>query len=114
MGIKVTVYAYTEEMERLRSFYAAALGVTPEDQGDWQPFALDGGSFALHAVVSGAGRDLQQFSVSFEVDDIEAAIARCQSAGATVVEGIVDQEFGRIATLEDPDGRKFDMIQYGA
>ncbi len=113
MNVKVTVYAYTEEMERLRSFYSAALGVTPEDQGDWQPFELAGGSFALHGVPSGAGRDLQRFSVSFEVDDIDAAIARCVSAGATIIEGIVDQEFGRIATLEDPDGRRFDVIQHG-
>lgn len=111
MAMKMTVYVYTAELERMRAFYEAAFGVRPADHGDWQPFALGGGTFALHALSDAAGQNAQRFNVSFEVEDIETAVGRFEQAGANVLRGVADEAFGRRALLEDPEGRTFEVMQ---
>jgi len=107
----MNVYVYTEEMEKLQSFYEAALGVKPQDYGDWKPFTLASTStFALHAK-----RELEDrppgFNFSIEVDDIDAALARCEAHGARVLQGVSDESFGKRAVIEDPDGRTLYLVQ---
>ena len=111
MGTKMTVYVYTEDLERMRRFYERSLGVNPTDYGDWQPFDLGGARFALHGVKDGEARDLQRYNLSFDVDDIEAAVARFDAQGATVLRGVADEAFGKRAFLQDPDGRTFELVQ---
>ncbi len=107
---RITVVVYTEDLEKLLDFYEAALGVKPEDHGDWRPFNLAAGTFALHE--GGAPADQpQSFHVSIEVDDIDAALARCEAHGARVLEGVSDEAFGRRAVIEDPDGHRLYLFQ---
>lgn len=108
----MTVYVYTPELERMRRFYEGAFGVTPVDHGDWQPFTLDGATFALHRMNDPSNQDAQRFHVTFDVDDIEAAVARFEAAGAKVLRGIADEAFGKRAFLQDPDGRAFEVVQH--
>ena len=61
MSVRLTVYVYTADLERLRRFYAAGLGVEPGAQhGNWLPFELGGATFALHGVSEPDDRDLQR------------------------------------------------------
>ena len=106
---RMTVYVYTQELEKLRDFYEAALGVKPQDDGDWQPFNLDASTFAVHG--SGALKDQRSFNVQIDVDDIDAALARCEAHGARVLQGVSDEVFGKRAVIEDPDGRTLYLVQ---
>ena len=106
----MTVYVYTQELEKLRNFYQEVFGVQPADHGDWQPFALDGGTFAVHG--RGAPEDQpRSFNVQIDVDDIDAALARCEAQGAKVLQGVSDEAFGKRAVIEDPDGRTLYLVQ---
>ncbi|MCH7617853.1 MAG: VOC family protein [Chloroflexi bacterium] len=107
---RLTVAVYTENLEKLLDFYEAALGVKPQGHGDWRPFNLAVSTFAVHA--GGAPEDHPSgFNVSIEVDDIDAALARCEAHGARVLEGVSDEAFGRRAVIEDPDGRTLQLLQ---
>lgn len=49
---------------------------------------------------------------SMEVEDIDAAVGRCQTAGATVSVPIVESRPGvRIAMVEDPEGNTIEFIE---
>ena len=112
MSVSLTVYVYTSEFARLSDFYRGGLGLKPdEQQGNWLPFALPRATFALHAAAP--GDEPHAVNYSFGVEDIEATVARFEAAGAKVLRGVADESFGRRATLEDPDGRVFEIVQYG-
>ena len=112
MGAKLTVDAYTTDVDRLRQFYEAGLGVKPAGQsGHWLPWSLSGATFALHGTEGEPSPDLlQRWNLSFEVDDIDAAVARFEGRGAKVLRGVADVEFGREAVLQDLEGRTFWLI----
>ncbi len=114
MSVGMTAYVYTKDLERMRQFYEGALGVKAAPQGDWLPFDLGGATFALHGVSADLDRDLKRFNVSFEVDDIDAAVERFREQGAKVLQGVADETFGKRAVLQDPDGRTFDLLQHQA
>ncbi len=107
---RLTDHVYTEDLEKLLDIYDAALGVQPEEHGDWRPFNLAASVFALHAGTPPEDQP-QSFNVSIEVDDIDAALARCEAHGARVLEGVSDEAFGRRAVIEDPDGRTLHLVQ---
>ena len=113
MTVSMTVYVYTPELAHLREFYQEVFGVQPADHGDWQPFALDGGTFALHALRDDSAGKPQQFQVTINVDDIEEAVARFESNGGTILQGVADEAFGKRALVQDPDGRQLEITQQG-
>jgi hypothetical protein len=47
------------------------------------------------------------WSIYWEVDDVDAAVARVSELGGSVVEGGRDTPYGRLATVEDPLGAQF-------
>ncbi|MCI0886138.1 MAG: VOC family protein [Chloroflexi bacterium] len=107
---RMTVSVYTEDLDKMLDFYEAVLGVKPQDHGDWRPFNLARSTFSVHA--GGAPEDHPPgFSVSIEVDDIDAALAQCEAHGARVLEGVSDEAFGRRAVIEDPDGHTLHLLQ---
>lgn len=111
MSTTLTVYVLTPDLDRMRRFYEEALGVKAGAQsGNWVPFNIGAATFALHA--AGPENDMERFNVSFGVDDIDAAVKRFDEQGATVLRGVADETFGRMATLQDPDGRAFEVVQY--
>lgn len=112
MAVNLTVYVYSNEFGKLSDFYKQGLGVEPDGQhGNWLPFALPRATFALHAAAP--GDEPRAVNYSFGVDDIEETVSRFEAAGAKVLRGVADESFGRKATLEDPDGRVFEVVQYG-
>lgn len=113
MSVNMTVYVVTRDLERMRQFYQEALQVKPAAQeGAWLPFNLGGATFALHAAGSETDEDVRKLNLSFGVDDIDAVVSRFQAQGAKTLRGVADEAFGKMATLEDPDGRVFEVVQY--
>ncbi len=113
MSTTLTVYVVTPDLERMRRFYEEALGVKAGAQsGNWMPFRLAGATFALHAAGNETEEELKRVNLSFGVDDIDGAVARFQARGAQVLRGVADETFGKMATLGDPDGRTFELVQH--
>ena len=113
MGARISVYVYTLDLERMRRFYEGGLGVKPGAQhGNWLPFDLGGGTFALHGARERSAEDLQRVHLTFVVDDIEATVARFQAQGAKVLRGVADEAFGKRAIVEDPEGRTLEIVSH--
>ena len=111
MSATLTVYVVTPDLERMRRFYQEALAAKAgPQQGNWVPFSLGGATFALHA--AGPDDDPLKLSLSFGVDDIDSTVARFEAQGAKILRGVADEAFGKMATLQDPDGRQFEVVQY--
>ena len=108
----ITVYVYTHELEALQRFYEGALGIEPDNYGDWRPVQLARGTFALHAVKEGSGHDVPGFNISFDGDDMDEAVARFEAYGAKILRGVADEAFGKRAVMQDPDGRQFEIVQH--
>ena len=112
MSTTLTAYVVTRELERMRAFYEA-LGLAAEPtEGSWIPFRLGDATFALHGMSGDYANDPQVPNVSFGVDDIHATVARFEAQGAKILRGVTDETFGKMAALQDPDGRTFEVAQY--
>lgn len=112
------VELHVPDPKAAEEFYAAALGWTaqampmgdtdytlfsPQSGGDNREF---GGVWQLEEGNS------PQWLVYFEIDDIDAAVARGAEAGGTVVMPVTDlPDVGRMAWLDDPFGARFALIQ---
>jgi len=49
------------------------------------------------------------WSVYWQVDDVDATVAKVKSLGGTVVDGPTDTPYGRLATVTDPAGAQFKL-----
>ena len=47
----------------------------------------------------------------FGVEDVDAALSTVTRLGGTVLDGPMDSPFGRLATVADPQGASFQIIQ---
>jgi uncharacterized protein len=65
---------------------------------------MDASSFLPEGVGS-------HWSIYWEVDDADAALARVTSLGGSVVAAVEDTPYGRLATAADPSGASFRMRQ---
>ena len=113
MSEKLSVYAYTLELDALRRFYEGGLAIKPAFRsGNWLPFHLGGATFALHGTRDDSHDLSHRFHLSFDVADIGAAVARFEAAGAQVLRGASDEAFGKRAIVQDPDGRQLEIVQH--
>ncbi len=113
------------DLDRSRAFYEDAFGMTagePIVQRDLveQVLKSPGNPFAvtllqyLDARPIAASEGAAAFCVGFYVDDMEAALARAQSAGATLLRGpFWFGETVSYAFLEDPDRHVIEVIYRG-
>ena len=113
MSTRLSVYAYTKDLELTRRFYEGGLRVKPAFQaGDWLPFDIGDATFALHGVQDDARHAMQRFNLSFDVDEIDAVVAHVERQGDRVLRGVTDEAFGKRAILQDPDGRQLEIVQH--
>ena len=125
MNLPLLANIDVDDLESAETFYVAALGLRPHLR-----FGHDGVEFVgvlssiflrRKAAGSAAGdataqtRDYRRHwtpvHLDFVVDDLDAALARALEAGARL-EGQRDDSWGRIATLADPFGHGFCLIQF--
>ena len=50
--------------------------------------------------------------LDFEVDDIESAVERAEAAGAKIEGAVRTSSWGRLATMADPFGHGFCLLQF--
>ncbi len=125
---KVSINIDVDDLEKGVAFYAAALGLTPvhrlgdfavELSGAQAPvFLLQKASatpaFAGGAVVRDYARHWTPVHLDFLVEEIESALARAVSAGASAESAVEAYPWGRMALLADPFGNGFCLIELDA
>lgn len=112
-----TIIVFTEDVSRLRAFYAQVLGLEVIEESEGR-VRLDagGGALALHAIRGpraggeglGSRRADGYLKVAFYAGDVAAARARLVAAGARMDEV---KTFGEISLCDglDPDGSVFQI-----
>ncbi len=111
---------HTRDFEAASAFYGTVLGVevaememgggpsyrTIDINGDQQAGIMDAASFLPEGVPS-------HWTVYYGVDDTDAAIAKAQDLGGSVLRPAEDTPFGRMATIADPMGATFNIVSVG-
>ena len=55
-------------------------------------------------------RSAADWSVYFEVDDVDATLAKAEELGGTIEQPAEDTPYGRLATVLDPTGTRFKLL----
>jgi catechol 2,3-dioxygenase-like lactoylglutathione lyase family enzyme len=98
------VYLYVRDIGRSRSFYRDVLGIPLEGDDQWQEADLGGTRFALHASHEGVGEPSPgTVRVSFEIADVDEALAALAAAGIEAVD-VARADWGSRIEIVDPDG----------
>jgi predicted enzyme related to lactoylglutathione lyase len=125
--MKLLVNVDVDDLERAIAFYANALGLRLERRLFKGMVAEMGGASSniyLLTHPSGSRASLGASSLrtydrhwtpvhlDFETEDIDAAVARAVEAGAKLEGYIQGFAWGRLATLSDPFGHGFCLLQF--
>ena len=99
------------DMDRAVAFYRDGLGLEVAFQTPyWSEMRCGAARIALHPGGDGSRREC---GINFEVDNLEADVARCAAAGG-VIEKAPEHRASQkisIATARDPEGNVFYLVQ---
>ncbi len=108
----------TRDASAARDFYRAVFGWNAEtqesDEGSYTELKRDGTTVAgMYAMGDDVPAEVpSHWRVYFGVQDADAAVARAQKLGGSVVYPVMDFGSGRYAVLADPAGAVFSAIQF--
>lgn len=95
---------YVSDTESSRGFYGGLLGLPVVDEQEWGVL-IQAGSVQLFLHPRHGDQRPQNLEMTFTVDDADAAVADLRSHGVSVVEEVIDREWGdRDGAVTDPDG----------
>ncbi|WP_250153542.1 VOC family protein [Cedecea lapagei] len=103
-----------KNMSAALAFYVGVLGFTKRfENGEPVGFViLRQGESELHLTLQPQHRAAHFPVAHLLVDDIGALFALCQQAGARIVKGLQDKDYGlRTFVFADPDGNRIDVGQ---
>lgn len=107
--------AMVGDFEAGKQFYASAFGFTYEDMSaedmKYAMFSVPGGERPAGGLGLVDAEQQPYWSVTFNVTDTDAAIARATARGAKVLMEPFAFEFGRVAVITGPDGEAFGVIE---
>ncbi len=104
--IAFTVYPVTD-LARARRFYEEGLGlrVSHDFQGHWIEYEIAGGVFAISDMLPNAKPSATDGgSIAFEVDDVDAVVARLVATGGRQTQPAFDTPVCRMGLVLDPEG----------
>lgn len=117
-----SVTIFSEDAKKLAGFYRDDVGleVTTEaeigDEGE-ELYGVEigeGSGFYIvdHSKVKGKNMEPERVIINWETDDIKGDVKKLDSAGVKKVQDIYHmQDYGYIATFEDPEGNYFQLVQ---
>ena len=114
----ITELAFTgtpvTDMKRARAFYEGALGLkaTMESAGGlWVEYEVGGGTLGIGSYSEAWKPSPDGTCVAFEVDNLDAEVARLKAKGVPVPVDVMDTPVCRFAIVCDPDGNKLMLHQ---
>lgn len=121
-GIGIKEAAFTgypsTDIARSRKFYGETLGLAEgmvfehEGKVGWVEFAIPGGHTLAIATANERWKpDPNGGGICFELEDLDAAVAKLVAAGVTIALPIQDFPVCRMALITDPDGNTIALHQ---
>ena len=107
---------HTNDYDRSVAFYRDVFDWDIQSMSDTPEFRYatakrDGEDVVgIYDAAAALGGDSSRWFVYYGVDDADAAVARAEALGATVLGAAQDSPYGRLATLADPTGARFMVI----
>ena len=103
-SIAFIAYA-VKDVAASRRFYEDILGLklTLSPHGDWFEYDLGDTTFVITSADAEHPTPIRGALVAFEVDALDAEVARLRKLGVTIKEDIAESPFCRYATILDPD-----------
>jgi predicted enzyme related to lactoylglutathione lyase len=108
---------WTRQMDAGVAFYRDVLGLplVARHGDDWAEFDVGGVRIALHGTREGHAPPTEGATVVFEVEDLDATIARLRERGVPLVGEVVDVPgTGRFVSFRDPDGNLLQALEPGS
>ena len=109
---------HTRDYDESIDFYREVFGWdthTASDEANFRYTTLGEGDNMLAGIMDASGflpdGAPAAWSIYFEVEDADATIAQAVELGGTVVTPAEDTPYGRLATLTDPTGTTFKLLQ---
>ena len=109
---------HTRSYDDSVAFYRDVFGWdahTASDEPDFRYTTLGEGESSLAGIMDATAFQPEgapaEWSIYFAVEDADATVALATELGATVVQAPEDTPYGRLATLLDPTGTRFKLIQ---
>jgi uncharacterized protein len=109
---------HTRDYDASLAFYRAVFHWDTDTVGDTPDFrytTLGKGDAALAGIMDASGFLPEgvpaHWSVYWETADVDASVAKAVELGGTLVLGVDDTPYGRLATLMDPTGAMFKLRQ---
>ncbi|TVX98579.1 VOC family protein [Paenibacillus cremeus] len=98
---------YSTDAEADRVFIRDVLGLAGVDAGGgWLIFKLPPAEIAVHPI-DGLGK----YEFYFMCDDIEKTLTELTAKGVTISEQIINQRWGRLASIKLPSGNDLPIYQ---
>jgi catechol 2,3-dioxygenase-like lactoylglutathione lyase family enzyme len=99
---------YTDDAAADRAFFADVLGLASADAGEgWLIFALPPAELAAHPASGDGGR----YDLYLMCDDIEATVRELAAKGAEFEDGVTEQRWGLITTMQLPGGGRLGLYE---
>jgi predicted enzyme related to lactoylglutathione lyase len=110
------VYLTAVDPEGLAGFYEAlGLSMRFADRGKWIQFVGDVTAFCVASPAESVSEQSRSAVLVFEVDNLEAALARAETLGGRVFGEIRDMgAHGRVAHVRDPQNNTIQLFQAAA
>jgi predicted enzyme related to lactoylglutathione lyase len=109
----ITEIAFTgtpvTDIKRARAFYEGTLGFKPTMEapgGLWVEYDVGAGTLGIGSYGDDWKPSPEGTCIAFEVDDLDAEVARLKSKGVPVHMAPMDTPVCRFAIVCDPDGNK--------
>jgi predicted enzyme related to lactoylglutathione lyase len=106
---RIAFFAYpVSDVTAARAFYEGRLGlkVTSSYEGFWIEYDLGDTTFAIAKSDAEHPVPVKGAIVAFEVDDLDAAVAKLKSEGVRFKQDPMDTPVCRMAIALDPDGNE--------
>ena len=109
------VIVWTDDLERLLTFYRDVLGLTPHSvRPDFVSFKWGNVRLGLgaHSHVAGRTAEPHRIMINLGVDDIHSECDRLKERGVVLVREPEQEHWGGwVATFADPDGNILQLLQ---
>jgi len=118
-----SVLLFSKDPKNLADFYKQKVGLEVELVGEYgnnfeeKIFGVKAGDSNLlsilhHSKLKGPNKEPERFMINFEVDNIEESVSKLEKNGVKKIQEIYHvEDYGKIATFEDPDKNYFQMVQ---
>jgi len=114
----------SEDPKKLANFYKEKVGLKQTMEFEYGEKGETGYMFEVgktgisilpHSDIKGKNSNPARIMINIEVDDEEKELKKLKKAGVKCIEDIYHmQDYGLIATFEDPDGNYFQLVQVRA